>query len=230
VRYYGNTHAYSTVTSYGLWNDFDTVSGQDLAWFFKPWVFGIGYPKDTIVWSKQSAGAAIAFHQVKYNDTTNFFRLAIPVKGSTKSGLSKVDTIWMDSTQTSTATATFGFQPDTVIFDPDGLLLWRIVKSTEVAAGVIPSTTSLDGLTLGIFPNPDNKQIIEIELNCSRPLGDVVLLICDESGKTLRTEDFSVNDTHVDRTTSLSGLTNGNYILIARSQNEQVSQKITLAQ
>jgi aminopeptidase N len=231
VRYYGNTHAYSTATSYDLWNDFDTISGQDLGWFFKPWVFGIGYPKDTIQWSKQPTGAGITFHQAKYNDTTGYFRLAIPVKGSKKTGLVKVDTVWMDSTQTSTATANFGFQPDTVIFDPDGLLIWRIVKSTETSAGVAPTSAGLEnGLTLGVFPNPDNKQVIELELSCSRPLGDVVLLICDESGKILKSENFSTMETQAAHTTSLNGLANGNYIVIVRSQNEQVSQKITLAQ
>ena len=60
VRYYGNTHAYSTATSYDLWKDFDTVSGKDLGWFFKPWVFGTGYAKDSIHWSKTPTGVPYA--------------------------------------------------------------------------------------------------------------------------------------------------------------------------
>ena len=47
----------------------------------------------------------------------------------------------MDSTQTSMATATFGFQPDTVIFDPDGLLLWRVIKTIEAVDNVTPTVT-----------------------------------------------------------------------------------------
>ncbi len=229
VRYYGNTHAYSTATSYDLWNDFDTISGKDLGWFFKPWVFGTWYAKDTIVWSKQPNGANISFHQIKDNDSTDYFRLYVPVKGSTKAGLVAYDTVMMDSTQQSTATATFGFQPDTVIFDPDGLLLWRVVKTIETtASGVAPAFTLPDGLTLNVFPNPDNNQMLEIELNATQPIGNVTLSICDESGKILKTENFSASDTHADHTTSLNGLANGNYMLIARTQAGQVSQRLSI--
>jgi aminopeptidase N len=229
VRYYGNTHAYSTVTSYDLWNDFDTVSGKDLSWFFKPWVFGTGYAKDSIHWSKTPTGANISFYQLKNNDSTDYFRLYVPVKGSTKSGLVAYDTVMMDSTQTSTATATFGFQPDTVMFDPDGLLLWRVFKTIEsTASGVAPIATQASGLTLSVFPNPDNNQILEIELSGSSTLGQVVLSICDESGNILRTENFLANDTHADHLTSLIGFANGNYILIAKTQDGQVSQRVSV--
>jgi aminopeptidase N len=230
VRYYGNTHAYSTATSFDLWNDFDTISGRDLGWFFKPWVFGTGYPKDTIVWSKQPNGANISFRQLKNNDSTDYFRLYVPIKGSTKAGLVAYDTVMMDSTQTSTATATFGFQPDTVIFDPDGLLLWRIIRTTEVAAGIAPTQNEPGGLTLTLFPNPDNKQMLEVELSGSQPMGKITLLICDESGKILKSENFSVNDTHVDHSTSLHGLADGNYLVIAKTQNGQVSQRLSITQ
>ncbi|MFI5201927.1 MAG: M1 family aminopeptidase [Candidatus Kapaibacterium sp.] len=230
VRYYGNTHAYSTATSYDLWNDFDTISGRDLGWFFQPWVFGTGYPKDTIVWSKTATGANITFHQIHNNDSAPYFRLSVPIKGSTKSGQVAMDTIWMDSTQTSSATANFGFQPDTVIFDPDGLLLWRIVKLTKVTAGVAPVEAELEGLTLAVFPNPDNDHILEIELGCSHPLGEVELSICDESGKILKSEHFTSGDTHADHTLALNGLANGSYLVIARSGNESVSKTVSIAQ
>ncbi|HEY3875856.1 MAG TPA: M1 family metallopeptidase, partial [Candidatus Kapabacteria bacterium] len=147
VRYYGNKHAYSTATSWDLWNDFDTATGKDLGWFFKPWVFGTGYPKDTIYWNATSTGATVSFHQVIDNDSTDYFRLYVPIKGSTKSGLIAYDTVMMDSTQTSTAIAHFGFQPDTLVFDPEGLLLWRVVK-TFATAGVFSIQNSASGLML----------------------------------------------------------------------------------
>ena len=89
VRYYGNKNTYSTATSWDLWNDFDTVSGKDLGWFFKQWVFGTWYAKDTIVWNKTANGAVVAFHQVRNNDSTDYFRMYVPVKGSTKGDWSR---------------------------------------------------------------------------------------------------------------------------------------------
>ncbi len=230
VRYYGNTHAYSTATSYDLWNDFDTISGKDLGWFFKPWVFGTGYPKDTVVWAKQANGASISFHQLKNNDSTDYFRMYVPVKGSTKTGMVAYDTVMMDSTQTSSATASFGFQPDTVVFDPDGLLLWRVIKSIEGTAGVEPAANKQNGLKLGLFPNPDNKQILEMELSGSNQLGNITLLICDASGKIVRTDEFASGNSIAEHTLSLAGLANGSYVVIAKTQNGQVSERMSITQ
>jgi hypothetical protein len=230
IRYYGNIHAYGVVTSHDLWNDFDTISKQDLGWFFKPWVFGTGYPKDTILWSKQPTGATISFHQVKNNDSTNYFRMFVPVKATTKSGLIAFDTVMMDSTAVSNAVINVGFQPDTLIFDPNGLLLWRVVKSIEGTAGIAPAAVQPDGLTLSVFPNPDHKQMLEIELEGSHPLGQVVILICDASGKIVRSYEFSSGDSQADQAISVAGLANGSYLVIAKSQNEQVSQRVSIAQ
>jgi len=228
LRYYGKTHAYSTATSYDLWNDFDSVSHQDLAWFFKPWVIGTGYPKDTILWSPMATGATITFHQARNNDMTPYFRLSVPVKGLTKSGQVAMDTIWMDSTQTSTATANFGFQPDTIVLDPDGLLLWRIVKSSEVTSGVAPIENEPEGLTLSAFPNPDNQHILELELGCSHPIGEVELSICDESGNILKSEHFWASGTQADHAALMDGLAAGSYLVIAHSGNERAVQHVSL--
>jgi aminopeptidase N len=152
VRYYGNTHAYSTATSYDLLHSFEHVSAQNLGWFFKQWVFGTGYPMDTIIWSPGNSGALITFKQVYNDSATSYFRVPVRVRGTTKSGVSKIVTVWMDATQSSTVFANFGFQPDTIVFDPDGLLLWEIVKSTETS-DVVPAGIDSMGLTLGIFSN-----------------------------------------------------------------------------
>ncbi len=228
MRYYGNTHAYSTVTSYDLWNDFEAIAKQDLGWFFKPWVFGTGYPKDTIFWNVQPSGASITFHQMRNNDSTIYFRLAVPVKGSTKSGLVKTDTVWMDSTQISIVTATFGFKPDTVIFDPDGLLLWRIVQSIEMSADIAPVPLQQSDLTLHVFPNPDRKQMLTIELQGPQILGKITLQISDASGKIVKSESFSANSSSIDHATSIQGLASGQYLVVARSQYGQVSQRFSI--
>jgi hypothetical protein len=159
-----------------------------------------------------------------------YFRVPVPIHFSSSSGQLANQVIWMDSMQTSTANASIGFVPNAIKLDTDGLLLWKVAKITEVAAGVDPSTTQPNGLTLSVFPNPDNKQILEIELSGPHPLGNVTLLICDESGKTLRSDEFSSSNTSADHTISLNGLANGSYMVIARTQNGQVSQRVSIAQ
>src|ERR1041385_1429426 len=86
VRYYGARHAYSTATSADLQSAFEHVSGQDLSWFWNQWVYGRGYPVDTVVWSPATNGASITFHQnrmtVKGPDMSvvaPYFRMLVPV-------------------------------------------------------------------------------------------------------------------------------------------------------
>ena len=243
VRYYGYQHAYSTVTSADLEAAFEhAASGQDLSWFFREWVYGRGYPTDTVTWSQTTNGATITFHQhrdtirTRYMNATDtfissYFRVPVPIHFSSTSGQFADQLVWMDSSQTSTASASLGFVPDTIKLDTDGLMLMRTVSITQQSqSSVAPAITPTEGLTLNVFPNPDNKAIIEIEVASSRPLGRVEILICDASGNILKSENFTSNDTHADHTTSLNGLSGGSYIVIARSQNEQVSQHVSLTQ
>ena len=83
---------------------------------------------------------------------------------------------------------------------------------------------------MSVFPNPDNERMLEIELTGSQTLGQVTLLICDESGKIMRTEEFYSGDAQADHTTSLAGLANGNYMIIARTVGGQVSERVAVTQ
>ncbi|HEX5315717.1 MAG TPA: M1 family aminopeptidase, partial [Candidatus Kapabacteria bacterium] len=230
IRYYGNTHAYSTVTSYDLWNDFDTVSGQDLGWFFQPWVFGTGYPKDTVLWSKTASGASITFHQAKNNSATPYFRMPIPVEARTSGGQSKTVTVWMDSSAQSSAPADFGFTPDTLIFDPDGLLVMRIVRVTQTASSVAPVGDGEAGqLRLRAFPNPDSQNMLQIMLDAPQAMGMVSLTLADENGKIVRRFEEAMPTGNRAFSMSLAGLSGGNYILYARSTSGNAMQKISIA-
>ena len=230
IRYYGNTHAYGTVTSYDLWNDFDTVSGQDLGWFFQPWVFGTGYPKDTITWSKSASGVSITFHQDSNKTTPAYFRMPIPVEGRTSAGQSKTVTVWMDSTAQSFAQADFGFTPDTLIFDPDGLLVIKTIRVTQAASSVAPSHDGGTGsLRLHAYPNPDSQNMLQIMLDAPQAMGMISMALADETGKIVRHFEEAMPTGHLAISISLAGLSNGNYILYARSASENAMQKISIA-
>ena len=230
IRYFGNTHAYGTVTSYDLWNDFDTISRQDLGWFFQPWVFGTGYPKETIAWTKTASGANIMFIQDSNTSTPSYFRMPIPVEGRTKSGLSKTVTVWMDSKSFSEDNANFGFTPDTLIFDPDGLLVMRIVRVTQVASGVAPAIDGeLGVLRLRAYPNPDSQNTLQIVLDARQGMGMISMLLADEDGKIVRRFEAAMPTSHLALSISLAGLSSGNYILYARSGSEKAMQNISIA-
>ncbi len=228
VRFYGDRHAYTTVTSYDLWNDFDTISGQDLGWFFKPWVFGTGYPKDTIVWSKTANGASITFQQARNNAATPYFRMPIPVHFGWINGFQRDTVLWMDSTQTSASSVNYGSAPDSAIFDPDGLLVMRIIRVTQVVASVAPLAAT-GGLTLRAFPNPDTQDLLEISLDAPHVMGMVSVTLSDEKGRIIKRLEQSMTTNHLDLSLSIAGLPSGNYILSASSGSVKAIQKISIS-
>ncbi len=230
LRYYGNTHAYGTVTSYDLWNDFDTISGQDLEWFFKPWVFGTGYPKETIAWTKAASGASITFVQDSNRATPAYFRMPIPVEGRTNSGQSKTVTVWMDSTAVSEDNANFGFTPDTLIFDPDGLLVMRIVRVTQVPSSVAPpKDVGVGGIRLRVFPNPDSQNNLQIVLDAAQAPGRISVALSDEKGQIVRHFEEAMPTGHLVLSLSRTGLSSGSYILSATTASQSAMQKISIA-
>ena len=209
VRDYGNAHAYSTATSNDLRQSFEMTSGQDLGWFFKPWVFGTGYPKDTIVWSRRSDGANITFKQAVNNVATPYFRMPIPVRGSTTGGLSKTVTVWMDSTNLTTAVADFGFAPDTVIFDPDGLLIMKIVRSTMSV--IAPLAFEKQHGMFTVFPNPNHQRPLEFETELPANAVRAEVIVYDVQGRIVRHLSYDTLGTLLRGTIGMDGLPSGTY-------------------
>jgi aminopeptidase N len=167
VREYGKRHAYSTATSYDLEAAFEDVTHQDLDWFFKKWVFGTGYPKLRVTWSR--AGNDVT---VNFEDTSSkgYFRLPLVVEAMAKSGQRERHTVWLDSTKYSTATFAASFVPDSIIVDPDGAVIKKIIG--QVKLGVGPEDIGrISGLTnKGIYlmtfsPNPAERTEVMVTLS-----------------------------------------------------------------
>jgi aminopeptidase N len=204
VHYYGDQHAYSTATSLDLWHDFEHVTGQDLAWFFKPWVFATGYPKDTITWEQTPSGARITFHQVYNNDSARYFRLPIVVRGTTTGGLTKDVTLWMDSVQSTTVDAPFGFTPDAVAIDPEGMMLMRVVRTTKLDVPEPQSPTATGSLKVRFLQS-------HLYVDSDRPLGVVHIAVADLAGRIVRSADTTCFSNHLDQPLNVEGLANGQY-------------------
>jgi aminopeptidase N len=223
VRYYGNQHAYSTVTSADLEAAFEQVSGGNLSWFFKEWVFGRRYPQDTVTWMKIPNGAVLTFHQRLDTLAKIYFRVPIPVRFVSKNGQSTDNVIWMDSTQSSSTTIQLGFEPDTVKLDPEGLLLMRTVKITEQAQLNVPAENLLDK-TFCVYPNPDRSGEL-LYLFRGSIGGEMHLILYTEAGQQVR----EWIRTNTNGSLNLEGLTSGTYrlaVLTASDKNFSIPVSI----
>ena len=167
LREYGNRHAYSTATSYDLEAAFEDITHQDLDWFFKKWVFGIGYPKLRVTWGHTGNDVTVNFEDTS---SKGYFRLPLVVEAMTKAGQRERHTVMLDSTKYSTASFTPSFVPDSIIIDPDGAVIKRIIGPVKL--GVEPEDIGkIVGLTKqGIYlmtfsPNPAEKTQVLVTLS-----------------------------------------------------------------
>ena len=123
----------------------EAASGKDLDYFFNKWIYGKGYPSITVNWSQTGSGAAT----VKVSETTShvsvpFYKIKLPLlfKNNTQSKLVYLDV----NTNNQSFSVTPGFAADTVIIDPDIMLISKNNKSIR--------TTLSAGIAFNVSPNP----------------------------------------------------------------------------
>ena len=171
LRQYGKTHSYSTATSFDMQADFERVSGQDLHWFFKQWVFGIWYPQISVSWSRNGGNVNVQFDQTQDHAKYQYFRTPITIEARTTSGQSERRVALMDSLASTSYLLHFSFTPDTIVIDPDGVLIKKIVGTVKLGvASPLGEHNVSPRLKLGFSPNPSAQQQLTISID-GRNLG-----------------------------------------------------------
>ncbi len=128
----------------------DSISGEDLHWFFDQWVYDQGHPVYRYSWEDLGGIARISISQVQTN--APFFKMPVEILIRTSGG-DVVETVW-DSLKVQEFEIPVPGQVTDVIFDPNGMVL----KEAEWLAGVtrrmqgIPETF----LVHQNYPNPFN--------------------------------------------------------------------------
>jgi hypothetical protein len=120
--------------------------------------------------------------------------------------------VWLDSTQFTTAQVQFSFSPDTILTDPDGVLIKKMISSTQ---GVSPTLSLISGLKIHIAQNPifDGKLSFDVERKES--FGVLTIRLTNESGALISTlYRDSVSGTHLHFDRNISGLSSGSFFLI----------------
>lgn len=165
-KFYAGVKAYHNKTNlayaYAANPDFksvmEQVSGQNLTQFFKQWYEGEGYPSYNVEWSQFGSGSV----KIKMNQTTSvptsvgFFAMPVPLlfKNATQQ-----KTIIVDNTSNGELiTKYIGFMPDTVLVDPEYLMIHRNDISKKVAY------TPTGASTVSLYPNPvTNPMTVTLE-------------------------------------------------------------------
>jgi aminopeptidase N len=152
LRTYRETYEYGTATTADFQYVVETVSGQDLDWFFSEWVYDIRWPVYEYAWQGRSDSGGhmldLAINQVQ--DEGPIFTMPVEVLVETVSGDSLV-TLWVDEAHEEFVIAT-GDEPTGVILDP---CHWILMEAGEVPyAGISGGSGASRGLALKVFPSP----------------------------------------------------------------------------
>ena len=161
IRAYGKVHAYSVATSSDLEEAFTLTSDKDMGWFFNKWIYGIGNPILNIIWSRNGNTVKVNLVQSQDSAKVGYFRLPLVIEARASGGKSERHEILLDSIRINQLTFQNSFAPDTLVIDPDGAVIKKIVGPIKL--GVLPKQTrskNLYPLQLTFSPNPSHESSI----------------------------------------------------------------------
>lgn len=166
LRDYGSAHAYANATSSDLESSFEHSTNLDLHYFFKEWVFGIWYPQLKVGWHPVTSGYSVTFNQTQDLSKYQLFRMPLVIEARTKTGRAERATVLMDSFVYSSATVNCSFTPDTLVIDPDGAVIKKIVGPVLLAVHSDQSGSAADIIySVRFIPNPTNAGKITLAVN-----------------------------------------------------------------
>jgi len=223
LRTYGTRHAYSTATSYDLWNDFQEATGKDLGWMFKTYVFRGSHPVVKAWYSLNGTSASLTFNQTQQTKF-GFFRLPIIVEATDVSGNTERQQIWMDSSLTSTATATFSITPTSIKLDPDGAVIMRL---TGLTLGVKDEQAATQGFQIQLLPNPVRNGLLTIKVSGRSEQQNVSLEIVSTTGAVLKQTSLSLQSSNeVQTAMDTTGIPSGAYTLVLKSEGQILASEL----
>jgi aminopeptidase N len=139
---YGTTYAYANAVTADFQAICETVTGQDLDWFFDQWIYDQGYPEYELLWSYDSSGAKgyhlyVVVNQVQ--EDAPIFVMPVELEITTTTG-TVLDTIILDEAQ-DLLQFSLADEPTDVTLDPR---YWILCEKT---ISQVSDTTAPDAIT-----------------------------------------------------------------------------------
>jgi aminopeptidase N len=141
---------YATASTRDFQSVCETVSGQDLRYFFDQWVFGEKHPVYAVQWDSEpvdgSYEVVVTLTQFTRTQNPEFFRMPVDIRLSSETQDTTLTVFHTESGQQ--VSVTLPFEPRTLELDPDE---WILKEVSSPDPGV-PSSFRLEQN----FPNPFN--------------------------------------------------------------------------
>src|SRR3990172_1343722 len=175
--------AYGVATTEDFQEIAETVSGEDLDYFFQAWIYGENYPEYTVNWNGSKISGNLYKISLTINQSVNtnpsFFTMPVKIKISTSLG-DTVVTLLNDAQKQSFQFDVLG-NPSSIKFDDGNWILKTLLSVT----GIEDVPTSLQYNLEQNYPNPFNPSTkIRFQIPGA---GFVTLKVYDILGKEVST-------------------------------------------
>jgi aminopeptidase N len=224
LRTYGGNHAYSTVTTKDLEQTLESMSGQNMGWFFQEFIYDRGAPVVDVRYAPAGTHLSLDITQVQDSLGYRYFRMPLMIQTS-KSGTSLPQPIWLDSVKTTHIEITADAPADTLIIDP--------AHTSLIATRFVSPQAGVDGdastkLQFNVYPNPASHSVA-IEIRSTLPEQWAQIEIVDIRGARLREVALDTTTTTLRKSIDVNQLPAGAYTIIATTRDgRQFSDRLSL--
>ena len=225
MRTYTSTPAvaYGTAVTEDFQAVAQQVSGQDLASFFKQWIYGEGYPtyRATITGGASTKTATVRLEQRNTVSATNPASFTMPVQLRILSAAGDTSVTVLNDRADQTFSVPARGAVTGVVVDPDN---W-ILKNVESISLVVTALTEPIQTAFRIYPNPATD-LLTIDF-ATTTAGSATVLLTNRLGQRIRTltEHSLVPGTYT-RTLDLHGLAAGHYTLTIQTPDGPQSRTV----
>lgn len=139
---------FSVATTEDFQNTCETVSGKQLGYFFREWIYGEKYPQYSFDWRTVSSGNGneVTIHISQYTGTSNPIVFSMPIDFKLSTDDWDTTVVVFNSSLAESFTIVTSHVPSSVTLDPDGWILRDVVSS------FLPTEYRLEQS----YPNPFN--------------------------------------------------------------------------
>ncbi|MFD2937293.1 M1 family aminopeptidase [Spirosoma flavum] len=205
------TLAYKTAVTEDFQTVAQQVSGKDLAYFFKQWIYGEGYPTYKATVSPGNVANTITV-RLEQNNTTasNPTSFTMPVQLQVKSATGDTTvTVFNDRADQTFTLPTRGVFSGLVI-DPNNWILKTVSTVTLSTSTIVTATNEPASGSLRVYPNPTTETVL-VDFTLSTT-GPARIHLTNSLGQRVQTlNELTLAPGNYTRTLTLRGLSAGRY-------------------
>jgi len=205
LRAFQVTFKNRNATGIDFMNFVGNFTNVDLTAFFNQWYFGEGYPTYSIKWNQIESDVALEISHVGSKTAiTPTFTNPIDVRFFRQGQADTTIRFDLNSNTEQFSLYNLGTLTGSINIDPKNWVINKVGSITQ-DPNLIVGTTLINALIeIKLFPNPSSEYFMVQNL----PEGEFEMKICDASGRLMKTQKVSNNQTF-----NLTGLKVGTYIV-----------------